>query len=119
MWRITIIANDIMMVLFWLLSVLSVSIADNRFVQYSEGEVALPMVTKLALSIQFWIGLIPLSWIILSCLIWKKVQVLQPGERNENILAFTAATIVIGLSLIAFYVAAGILPFLYIGMVIK
>ncbi len=121
MWRITIIANAIMMGLFWVLSLLSTSLAYNRFAQYPEnGAVGvLPLPTELALSIQLWIGILPLSWIILSYVIWQKVKNKQSESRLEYLLAFTTITIVTGLSMLTFFTLAGILPFLYIGTPIK
>ncbi|MBW1681032.1 MAG: hypothetical protein JRJ35_13795 [Deltaproteobacteria bacterium] len=114
MWRITIIANAVMMILFWLISVLSVSIADNRFVQYAKGPFDLPVPTKLALSMQLWIAVIPLLWIILSYLLWQKVKAREPESRTERLLAFTSSTLAVGFAMVVFFMLAGILPFLYI-----
>ena len=119
MWRITIIANALMMVLFYLMSVLSISIADNRFLQYANSTVDLPMPTRIALSIQVWTGVIPLCWFVLSYLIWRKKKGKQPEKRTEILLAFTASTITIGCTMLVFFALAGILPFLYIGMIAK
>ena len=121
MWRITIIANALMMGLFWLASLLSVSITYNRFVQYpaSNAPVALPLPTELALSIQIWAGILPLGWIILSYVIWQKVKDKQPESRSEYLLALTTITMIIGFSMLIFFATAGILPFLYIGAIIK
>jgi uncharacterized membrane protein YbhN (UPF0104 family) len=117
MWRVTIIANPVMMVLFYLMSILSISIADNRFLQYAESTVDLPMPTSIALSVQVWTGVIPLSWFILSYLIWRKIKGKQPEVRNEILLAFTTSTIAIGCTMLVFFALAGILPFLYIRMI--
>jgi hypothetical protein len=121
MWRITIIANALMMGLFWLASLLSVSVAYNRFVQYptSKTPVALPLPTELALSIRLWIGILPLGWIILSYVIWQKVKDRQPESRSEYLLAFTTITMITGFSMLIFFALAGTLPFFYIGTIIK
>lgn len=121
MWRVTIIANALMMGLFWLASLLSVAIVHNRFIHYppSDRSMALPLPTELALSIQFWAGLLPLAWIILSYVIWKKVKDQEPESRSEYLLAFTMATIVVGIAMLIFFALAGMLPFLYIGAAIK
>jgi len=115
MWRVTIIANALMMGLFWLASLLSVSIAYNRFVQYSptKAPMALPLPTELALSIQFWAGLLPLAWMILSYVIWKKVKDQEPESRSEYLLAFTTITMVAGFSMVIFFALAGMLPFFF------
>ena len=121
MWRITIIANALMMGLFWLASLLSVSIAYNRFVQYPAmgAPVALPLPTELAFSIQLWAGTLPLAWIILSYVIWQKVKDKQPESRSEYLLSLTTITMIIGFSMLIFFVLAGTLPFLYIRTIIK
>lgn len=121
MWRITIIANAIMMGLFWLASLLSILIVNNRFVQYFESEVpvVLPLPTELALSVQLWIGILPLTWIILSYVIWQKVKDKQPELRSEYLLAFTMITLIVGLSMLIFFALAGTLPFLFIETVMK
>jgi hypothetical protein len=121
MWRITVIANAVMMGLFWLASLLSVAIVNNRFVQYSPADrsMALPLLTDLALSTQLWAGLLPLAWIILSFTIWKKVKDKGPETRSEYLLAFTMTTIVVGMVMLICFALAGMLPFLYIGVAIK
>lgn len=121
MWRITIIANAVMMGLFWLASILLVSIAYNRFVQHPESgaPMVLPLPTELALSIQLWIGILPLGWIILSYVVWQKVKDKQHESRSEYLLAFTTSTMIIGFSMLIFFALAGTLPFLYIGTIIK
>ena len=121
MWRITIIANAVMMGLFWLASLLSVAIVHNRFVQYppADRSMALPLLTDLALSTQLWAGLLPLVWIILSFIIWEKVKNKAPESRSEYLVAFTAITLVTGFTMLIFFILGGILPFLSIGAAIK
>lgn len=121
MWRVTIIANALMIVLFWLASLLSVSIANNRFVQYppTKAPMALPLPTELALSTQLWVGLFPLAWIILSFVIWKKVKDKEPESRSEYLLAFTSVTIVAGIVMLIFFALAGMLPFFFIKTLVE
>jgi len=121
MWRITIIADVLMMVLFWLASLLSVAIAYNRFVQYppTKAPMALPLPTELALSSQLWAGLIPLAWIIISFIIWKKVKDKEPESRSEYLLAFTSVTLVVGIVMLIFFALAGMLPFMFIKTLVK
>lgn len=119
MWRITIIANNMIMILFWLLSILSVSLANNWFVQYAEKSVALPTPTKVALSLQAWFAFLPLLWIVISGLLWKKIKKQNDDKRSEILLSFTVITIMIGLLLFCFYLMAGLLPFFYIGVAIN
>jgi hypothetical protein len=117
MWRITIIANALMMVLFWLASLLSVSIAYNRLVQYPDTKtpMAAPLPTDFALSTQVWAGILPLIWIIISYAVWQKVKGKPPESRLEYLLAFTTVTLITGFSMLIFFALAGILPFLYLG----
>ena len=116
MWRITIIANALLMALFWLASLLSVAIAHNRFVQYpsTKAPMALPVLTELALSTQLWVGLLPLAWIILSFVIWKKVKAKEPESRSEYLLTFTVVTTAIGFVMLIFFTLAGTMPFMFI-----
>ncbi len=121
MWRITIIANALMMWLFWIAGLLSVSIAYNRFVQYpaDKSPMALPLPTELALSTQLWAGILPLAWIVLSCVIWKKVKDKNQESRSEYLLAFTSITIIVGFSMFIFFALAGTLPFFFIKTLVK
>jgi len=121
MWRITIIANALMMGLFWLASLLSVSLTYNRFVQYPAmgAPLALPLPTELVLSVRLWIGILPLAWIILSYVIWQKVKEKQTESRSEYLLVFTTITMIAGFSMLIFFALAGTLPFLYIGTIIQ
>lgn len=121
MWRITIIANAFLMGLFWLASLLSVSIAYNRFMQYppAKAPMALPLPTELALSTQLWAGLFPLAWIILSFVIWKKVKDKKPESRSEYLLAFTSITMVVGFSMFIFFALGGTLPFFFIKTLVQ
>jgi hypothetical protein len=121
MWRVTIIANALMMVLFWLASLLSVAIAHNRFIQYppTKTPMALPVPTELALSTQLWMGLLPLAWIILSFIIWKKVKYKRPELRSEYLLAFTSVTIVVGIAILIFFALSGMLPFCFIKTLVN
>ena len=121
MWRVTIIANAFMMGLFWLASLLSVAFAYNRFVQYppTKASMALPLPTELALSTQLWAGLIPLAWIILSYVIWRKVRDKKPESRSEYLLAFTMVTMTIGFAMLIFFALAGMQPFFFIKTLVK
>ncbi|MGD8771313.1 MAG: hypothetical protein PVJ20_13670 [Desulfobacterales bacterium] len=121
MWRITIIANALMMGLFWLASLLSVSIAYNRFVQYpaSKSPMVLPSPTEFALSIQLWAGILPLAWSVLSYVIWQKVKDKEPEARSECLLAFTSITMIVGFLMFIFFALAGTLPFFFIKTLVK
>ena len=121
MWRMTIIANALLMGLFWLASLLSVSIAYNKFVQYpaTKAPMALPLPTELALSTQLWAGILPLAWIILSYVIWQKVKDKGPEARSECLLSFTSITMIVGFSMFIFFALGGTLPFFFIKTLVQ
>lgn len=121
MWRITIISNALLMGLFWLASLISMSMAYNRLMQYVEsGTLAvIPLLTEWALSVRLWAGLVPLVWMILSFITWQKVADKQPVSRTEYLIAFTTITLVVGFAMLIFFTLGGILPFLSIGAAIK
>ena len=121
MWRITIIANALLMGLFWLTSLLSVSIVYNRFVQYSASKapMALPLPTEFALSIRLWAGILPLSWIFLSYVIWQKVKDKGPEHRSECLLTFTSITMIVGFSMFIIFALGGTLPFFIIKTLVQ
>lgn len=110
-----------MMGLFWLMSLLSLSIAYNRFIQYppSNVPIALPLPTELALSTQLWTGILPLAWIILSYVIWEKVKDEEPEIRSEYFLAFAMVTMTIGFTILIFFTLSGMLPFIFIKTIAK
>lgn len=115
MWRVTLLADTILMMVFWALSAVLVAFANNRLVQYGGGEVYLPALTSLALSAQGWIGALPLAWIALSFFLWKRLDRCEAALRTEYLLCFTALTLALGAVLVTFYALAGVLPFLLIG----
>ena len=111
----------LLMGLFWLASLLSMSMAYSRLMQYVKSGAlpTIPIVTEWALSARFWAGLVPLGWMILSCVIWQKTSDKQPESRAEFLLAFTAITLVSGFSMLVFFALGGLLPFLSLGASIK
>ncbi len=116
MWRVTVLANALIMILFWLASLLSVALAYNRYVQYPEadGSMALPSSTELALSLQYWAGLLPLAWIVLSYVLWQRLKETAPDVRSEYLLAFSSITVIAGFAMLIFFALAGTMPFLFI-----
>ena len=79
----------------------------------------LPLPTELALSTQLWAGILPLAWIVLSYVIWKKVKTIELESRSEYVLAFTMVTMAIGFAMLIFFVLAGTLPFFFIKTLVK
>lgn len=66
MWRITILANVAIITLSWILGLIALAIVDNRFVEYADGDFALPQLTHIALTLQWWLGLLPLGWFLFT-----------------------------------------------------
>lgn len=121
MWKITIIANALYMILFWIAGDLVLALAYNHFVQYPEvgGAIALPLVTRIALSARKFTAVLPIVWAIASFFIYKFSEKKTTSERNEYLLVFTSITIFVGFSTLLFFGLAGLLPYLLIGIVIK
>ena len=121
MWKITIIANALVMFLFWIASELAIALAYNNFVQYPEagGAIALPLVTSIALSARKFSVTLPIVWSLVSFFIYKFTRQKTTADRNEYLLVFTSITIFVGFSMLIFFGSAGVLPYLQIGMVVK
>lgn len=121
MWKITVITNAFLMVLFWIASRIAIALAYSNFVEYpSNGDViALPMITRLALAAFRFAVAIPMVWALVSFVIYKFTRKKTTADRNEILIAFTSVTIFLGFLMLVFFGLAGILPYLRIGMVAK
>ena len=119
MWRITIIANSLLMFLFWVTSIIAITPAYNHFVQYSEAGNALPIPTELAISVRMFAIAIPVAWVLLSFFIYKNTRTKTPEHRTEYLLAFTSVTLVSGFSMLIFFILSGILPYLKFNAFIR
>ncbi len=117
MWRVSILANAALMGLFWVMGQLPAELLHNRFVRYPDKDVplALPAVSHWALTIRELSVLVPLGWLILCILIWRRAKADPPPARTEHLLAFTVITVTVGTAMVFFFAAAGLLPFLRIG----
>jgi len=121
MWKITIIANTFFMILFWIASELAITPAYNNFIQYPRGGKAtiLPLATGIALYVIKFVVVLPIVWAIISFFIYKFTRQKTTADRNEYLLVFTSITIFVGFSMLVFFGLAGILPYLWIGTVVK
>ena len=120
MGRITIIANALLMFLFWLASELAIALAYNHFVRYpaTEGVLALPLPTHIAFAMRELSAVVPLVWCVVSFVFYRYIR-RKPGvERQGYLLVFTLATVIAGFSMLIFFGLAGILPYLRIGTVL-
>ena len=117
MWRITMVLNALLMGVFGLGSAVSQIRLHNLFVRYPQsgeklfgGSDTLPAISLFALHHHWLYQAIPLAWAlgVLAILIgWRK-----NGEKG-NIIAgvHTSATLLVGVIMFLFFVAAGVMPF--------
>ena len=117
MGKIAIIANVLLMFLFWLASELAIALAYNHFVRYpaTEGVLALPLPTHIAFAVRELSALVPLVWCVVSFVFYRFMRKKARDERQGYLLVFTLATAVAGFSMLLFFGLAGILPYLRIG----
>ncbi len=116
MWILVLVCNILILILFWLLSWVVISPANNLLVQYANAEqIALPIFTDFAIQLQSYAASIPLIWAIITCIFGLKISGQKENKRNTWLLAHTSFTLCIGLSLFLFFLLSGILPILRIG----
>ena len=121
MWKLAILLNAVIMILFFLASELAIALAYNHFVQYPEsgGPMVLPSVTDIAISLRKVIVVIPTVWVVFSYLIYRFLRQKTTAERNEVLLAFSLITIAGGLLMLIFFGLGGILPYYKIGALVQ
>ena len=119
MWRAILLANVLLMYVFWLAGLVVVTPAYTHFVRYSQAGEALPLPTAIALSFRLMAVVIPAAWTVLAFFILKLLRDKPAERRVELLLAFTLATLLIGLFILLFFLLAGILPFLQIGAILQ
>ena len=102
--------------LFWFAILVAVAIAYSGIVQDLpvQAPITLPYGMELALSAQFWAGILPLAWLIIAFVIWKKVKPEEPASRSEYLLAYTMATMTIGFAMLIFFTCAVKLPIFFL-----
>jgi uncharacterized membrane protein (Fun14 family) len=115
MWKITLYSNILILTLFWLLSMVVITPAYNHLVQYAETQMALPIITDYAIQVRYLIGIIPLSWAILTMFYGKWLSKQADSKLGQCLVAHTSVTLVIGLAMLVTFSLAAILPILKIG----
>ena len=121
MWRLTIVANAVLMAAFWLASLVPISIVHNRFVQYpdpGEGH-ELATITAVAWAIKDWLGIIPLGWLALCAAVWWRCRKQEPQSRAEELLALTTCTVTVGAFMSLFFFGAAAASLLRIGIIME
>lgn len=121
MWRITLVANVLLMVLFLLASQIAIAPAYNHFVQYpaNGGDMVLPAITQTIFSVRKLAIALPCLWTLIPFFVYRSFKHKSTADRNEFLMAFTAITLLVGFSLLVYFGLAGILPYLKIGGIIQ
>jgi len=119
MWRITLILNALLMAVFSLGSAASQIKLRNLYVQYphvGENMPLLPAISNFALRIQWLFQVVPLVWALLTLAVlilnWKK-----PESPRDLVQLHTSTTLLVGVFMLGFFVAAGVMP--YVSIVVK
>jgi hypothetical protein len=110
MWKLTLVLN---VAIAWFVSLgsaiflVSLRYADSAYARF---EATLPAPSRIALSSSWLLWVVPLSWtvITLALLIWHR----KTAEASRDMVQLhTSATLLIGIMLLAFFSAAGLMPF--------
>jgi hypothetical protein len=111
MWRIPIILNTLLMLLFGFCSAMSIFRAYNQFVQYAQsGSKPLPLITSFTLD-NTWIYLaIPGVWIGTTLFLFWRYRGKTLPEYGVQI--HTSSTLFVGLTMLALFLLGGLLPFI-------
>lgn len=116
MLQVILIFNVIIMFLFWLACMVTITPAYNHFIQYGETGSLLPYLTQLAIDARFFLLFIPILLIIISCWAFKSIREKQKENQLQFLLFFIMLSISSGFLILIFYGIAGILPYLKIGV---
>lgn len=117
MWRITVIFNALLMFIFWGICTGLIGIAHNRFVIYAQpgSPISLPNPTATVFSFHPYFVILPLTWTLLSIVVYRYVRNKPVDVRNEYLLTFSIVTHFICAVVFFVYLLAGTLPFMLIG----
>lgn len=111
MWRISLILNTVLMWIFAFTAAASIAKLHNHYVQYpDEGAKPLPVFSTIALEIPCLLLAIPLIWTIALFVLLKRFHHRPPSPEFMNL--HLSASLFVGLSMLLFFVLAGVLPFI-------
>ncbi len=113
---IILIFNIIIMFLFCLACIVTITPAYNHFIQYGETGNILPSLTQLAIDARFFLLFIPVIWVAISFWVFKIIRKKQKEKQLQFLLFFIMLSISSGFLMLVFYGMAGILPYLKIGV---
>lgn len=111
MWRISIILNTLLMIVFGFGSAMSLVRLQNRYVQYPEhNPKPLPIISIFALNNTWLYIAIPTVWIAIAVfLLWRYSGKTLP-ENYAHL--HTSCTLFFGLIMFSVYIWGGVLPFI-------
>lgn len=124
MWRISLILNALLMAVFGLGSTVAQIQLRNLFVRYPEsgekflgGPEMLPAISLFALHYHWLYQAIPIIWALATVAILIFYRSKGP-EGSGMASLHTSATLLVGVTMILFFTAAGVMPFvpLVVGM---
>ena len=113
MWKITLTLNVLLMALLAFASKASQILLLNHFVDYPEYNTGamLPAMSLFALRVQWIIIVIPVLWTLLTVAIAayysKRLDII-----HDAVQLHTSATLIVGLTMLGYFMLAGLLPFL-------
>jgi len=115
MLQVIFIFNVIIMFLFWLACMVTITPAYNHFIQYGKTGSILPLLTQLAIDTRLLLLCIPFFWIIISFWVYRRIRGRQKENQLQFVLFFNMLSISTGFLMLILYGLAGILPYLMIG----
>ena len=115
MWKIALVGHVLILTLLWMLAMVTITPAHNLLVVYAEKGFALPLLTDYAIQARSLTGLVPLGWAIFSIFFWKWLGKQSDTRRTEGLITHGAVSLLLGITLLFFFMLAGILPILKIG----
>ena len=116
MLQVIFIFNVIIMFLFWLACMVTITPAYNHFIQYGEAGRILPVLTQLAIDARFYLLCIPSFWGILSFWVCRRIREMQKEKQLQFVLFFAMLSMSTGFLMLILYGLAGILPYCMIGV---
>lgn len=103
MLKITLIANSLLVFLFWIAGVTAITPAYNHFVRYPEVEVVLSQLTEMAISLRLLVGVVPLTVSVISVFLYNHLKTKTPDYRNEFLLSLVPVTLCAGMFIFVFF----------------
>jgi len=116
MWRVTLVLNALLMAVFSLGSAVSQIKLYNEYIQYPNGGESmrpLPAISELALQVRWVLPTVPILWAFLTLALlilnWRK-----PEPPRDLVQLHTSVTLLVGVFMLVFFVAAGVMPYVSI-----